>query len=101
MIRADRLPLPARPLQGDQMKAIRVHQFGDPEVLRYEDVPDPTPGPGQVVIKAQAIRVNPVETYIRAGKYGPRQFPFTPGGYAAGVIQLFGPGVTQFKPCNP
>src|SRR5436190_832017 len=69
------------------MKAIRVHQFGDPEVLRYEDVPDPTAGPGQVVIKAQAIGVNPVETYIRAGKYGPRQFPFTPGSDAAGVIQ--------------
>jgi NADPH2:quinone reductase len=80
------------------MKAIRVHQFGDPEVLRYEDVPDPTPGPGQVVIKAQAIGVNPVETYIRAGKYGPRQFPFTPGVDAAGAIQSVGPGVTQFKP---
>jgi NADPH2:quinone reductase len=80
------------------MKAIRVHQFGEPEVLRYEDVPDPTPGPGQVVIKAQAIGVNPVETYIRAGKYGPRQFPFTPGADAAGAIQSVGPGITQFKP---
>jgi NADPH2:quinone reductase len=80
------------------VKAIRVHQFGEPEVLRYEEVPDPSPGQGQVVIEAQAIGVNPVETYIRAGKYGPRQFPFTPGADAAGAIQSVGPGVIQFKP---
>lgn len=80
------------------MKAIRVHQFGEPDVLKFEDVPDPTPAAGQVVIKVNAIGVNPVETYIRAGKYGPRQFPFTPGTDAGGVIHSVGPGVTQFKP---
>jgi NADPH2:quinone reductase len=79
------------------MRAIRVHQFGEPEVLRYEETPDPTPGPGQVVIKVHAIGVNPVETYIRAGKYGPRQFPYVPGTDAAGTIQAVGSGVTQFK----
>jgi len=79
------------------MHAIRVHQFGEPEVLRYEEIPDPTPGPGQVVIKVHAIGVNPVETYIRAGKYGPRQFPYVPGTDAAGTIQAVGSGVTQFK----
>jgi NADPH2:quinone reductase len=80
------------------MKAIRIHQFGDPNVLKLEDLPDPTPAANQVLIKVQAIGVNPVETYIRAGKYGPRQFPFTPGTDVGGTIQTVGPGVTQFKP---
>ena len=79
------------------MHAIRVHQFGEPEVLRYEEIPDPTPGPGQVVLKVHAIGVNPVETYIRAGKYGSRQFPYVPGTDAAGTIHALGSGVTQFK----
>src|SRR5260370_34685480 len=80
------------------MKGMCVHGFGDPEVVRYEDVPDPAPGPGQVVIKAQAIGVNPVETYIRAGKYGPREFPFTPGTDAAGEVIAVGAGIGRFKP---
>jgi NADPH2:quinone reductase len=80
------------------MKAIRVHQFGEPDVLKLEDVPDPTPGPGQVVIRAKAIGVNPVETYVRSGKYGPRTFPYTPGSDLAGVIESVGPGVSQHKP---
>src|SRR5258705_203162 len=79
------------------MKAIRVHEFGDPEVLKYQDVPDPTPGPGQVVVRVRAIGVNPVETYIRAGKYGPRPFPFTPGADCAGEIDAVGPGMTAWK----
>jgi NADPH2:quinone reductase len=80
------------------MKAIRVHQFGGPEVLKLEEVPDPRPGPGQVLLRVHAIGVNPVETYIREGKYGPRQFPFTPGFDAAGIVEAAGPGVTQLKP---
>jgi NADPH:quinone reductase len=76
------------------MKAIRVHQFGDPDVLKLEEVPDPRPGPGQVVVRAKAIGVNPVETYVRAGKYGPRTFPYTPGSDVAGVIEAVGPGVS-------
>jgi NADPH2:quinone reductase len=79
------------------MKAIRVHQFGPPHVLQLEDLPDPTPAAGQVVIKVEAIGVNPVETYIRAGTYGPRPFPFTPGSDCAGTVQAVGPGVTAFK----
>ena len=79
------------------MKAIRVHEFGDPEVLKLEDVPDPSPGPGQVVVRVRAIGVNPVETYIRAGRYGPREFPFTPGSDCAGTIHEIGPGVKQWK----
>jgi NADPH2:quinone reductase len=79
------------------MQSIRVHQFGEPDVLRLETLPDPTPGPAQVVIKIHAIGVNPVETYVRAGKYGPRTFPYTPGSDCAGIIQSVGQGVTQFK----
>ena len=51
------------------MKAIRVHQFGGPEVLQLEEVPDPQPGPGQVVVRVHAAGVNPVEAYIRTGTY--------------------------------
>ena len=80
------------------MKAIRVHQFGGPEVMQLEDVADPTPGPGQVVVRVEAAGVNPVETYIRAGNYGPRQFPYTPGSDAGGVVEAIGPGVSSVKP---
>jgi NADPH:quinone reductase len=80
------------------MKAIRVHEFGGPEVLRYEDAPDPTAGKGQVVIRVHATGVNPVDTYVRSGVYGPRTFPFTPGLDAAGVIESVGEGVTAFQP---
>jgi NADPH2:quinone reductase len=80
------------------MKAIRVHSFGDPDVLKLEDVPAPAPGGGQVLIDVRAIGVNPVDTYIRAGKYGPRPFPFTPGFDAAGVVESVGAGVTSVKP---
>src|SRR2546423_7825178 len=79
------------------MKAIRVHEFGGPEVLKLEEVPELSAGPGQVVVRVRAIGVNPVETYIRAGRYGPREFPFTPGADCAGTIQGVGAGVTQWK----
>lgn len=80
------------------MKAIRVHRFGGPEVLKLEEVPDPKVGPGQVVIRARAIGINPVETYVREGKYGPKEFPYTPGSDAAGLIEAVGVNVTRFKP---
>ena len=80
------------------MKAILVHQFGEPEVMKLEDAPDPVAGAGQVVVKLNAIGVNPVDTYIRAGKYGAREFPFVPGQDGAGVVESVGGGVTKFKP---
>jgi NADPH2:quinone reductase len=79
------------------MKSIRIHQFGGPEVLKLEDLPDPKPAEGQVLLRIHAIGVNPVETYIRDGKYGPRDFPFTPGSDAAGVVEALGPGVKTVK----
>lgn len=80
------------------MKAIRVHTFGGPEVLTLEDIPDPKPGAGQVVIRVQAIGVNPVDTYIRAGIYGNRTMPYIPGSDAAGTIEAVGPSIHQLKP---
>ncbi|MEO6437400.1 MAG: NADPH:quinone reductase [Tepidisphaeraceae bacterium] len=73
------------------MQSIRVHAFGDPDVLKLEEIPAPTAGPGQVLVAIKAIGVNPVDTYIRAGKYGPRPFPYTPGFDAAGTIESVGP----------
>src|SRR5918997_1932628 len=80
------------------MKAIRVHEPGGPEVLKLEEMPDPTPGPGQVLIKVHAVGVNPVETYIRKGIYGWKVWPYTPGSDGAGVVEAVGEGVTAFKP---
>jgi NADPH2:quinone reductase len=78
------------------MKAISVRGFGEPEVLKLEDRPDPTPGAGEVVVRLQAIGINPVEVYIRMGIYGQREFPYTPGSDGGGVVEAVGPGVTRF-----
>ena len=80
------------------MKAIRVHEFGGPEVLRLEEVPTPQPRLGQVLVCMQAIGVNPVETYIRAGTYAYKPtLPYTPGNDGAGVVEQVGPDVNEFK----
>lgn len=81
------------------MKAVRVHEFGGPEVLQIEETADPTPGPGQVLIKVHAIGVNPVETRIRAGVYTPRpDLPYTSGTDAAGTVEALGEGVEGLVP---
>jgi len=80
------------------MKAIRVKQFGGPEVMHLEDVPDLKPGPAQVVVRIHAAGVNPVESYIRAGTYGRLpNLPYTPGTDGAGTIEAVGQGVTRFR----
>jgi len=77
------------------MKAIRIHETGGPEVLRVEEVPDPTPGPGELLIEVEATGVNFIEIYQREGLYQvPR--PFTPGSEAAGVVSAVGPNVSKF-----
>lgn len=80
------------------MRAIRVKEFGGPEVLRLEDVSDPQPQKGEVVVRIRAAGVNPVDTYIRAGIY-PRKpgLPYTPGADGAGVVESVGEGVTRLK----
>jgi NADPH2:quinone reductase len=80
------------------MKAIRVHQFGDPEVMQMEELPEPRSGPAQVVVRVKAAGVNPVDTYIRAGAYGERPLPYTPGLDAAGIVEAVGDGVTRLAP---
>jgi NADPH:quinone reductase len=81
------------------MKAIRVHAFGGPEVLRLEDIPAPRPAAGQVLIRVRAAGVNPYDTYMRNGTYAIKPpLPYTPGSDAAGTIESVGDGVTRFKP---
>jgi len=88
-----------RPAQEQSMKAIRVHEFGGPEVLRLEEVPMPRPGPSQVLVRMHAVGVNPVETYIRAGTFGYRPtLPYTPGNDGAGVVEEIGSDVNKLKP---
>lgn len=79
------------------MKAIRIHQTGGPEVLRYEEVPSPTPGPGQVLVNLQAIGVNYAEINARSGGGAAATLPMTPGGEGAGVVAALGEGVTEVK----
>ncbi|MBI1872705.1 MAG: NADPH:quinone reductase [Acidobacteria bacterium] len=80
------------------MKAIRAHQFGDPGVLSIEDVPDPQPGPEQVLVRVHAAGVNPVDTYIRAGTYARKpQLPYTPGSDGAGVVSAVGAAATSVR----
>src|SRR5579863_1866430 len=80
------------------MKAIRVHEFGGPEVLKLEDVPEPSAGAGQVLVRIHATGVNPLDTYIRSGQSPIKPpLPYTPGMDAAGVVESVGDGVKQFK----
>jgi NADPH:quinone reductase len=81
------------------MKAIVVHEFGGPEVLKLEEVPTPKPAAGQVLVRVHAVGVNPYDTYMRAGTYAVKPpLPYTPGSDGAGVIEAVGPGVTKVKP---
>jgi NADPH2:quinone reductase len=67
--------------------------------MKIEDVPDPAPGPGQVLIRVHAVGVNPVETYIRAGTYARKpNLPYIPGSDVGGTVEKAGSGVTAFKP---
>jgi len=79
------------------MKAIRVHQFGGPEVLRLDEVPVPKPAAGQVLVKLHAVGVNPVETYFRSGANPNLMLPWTPGMDGAGIIESIGEGVAGVK----
>jgi NADPH:quinone reductase len=76
--------------------AIRVHQTGGPEVLKWEGVEVPAPGPGQVRLKQRAVGVNYIDTYQRSGLYK-LPLPFVPGNEGAGDVVAVGPGVTDFK----
>lgn len=78
------------------MRAIRIHETGGPEKLRFEELPDPVPGPGELCIRVEAVGVNFIDTYHRSGLY-PVPLPRTLGGEAAGVVTAVGAGVTAFR----
>jgi NADPH2:quinone reductase len=79
------------------MKSIRAQQFGGPEVLQLKNVPDPEPGPNQVLIHVRAVGVNPIETYIRAGRNPNLSLPYTPGTDAAGEVARIGASVRHLN----
>jgi NADPH2:quinone reductase len=79
------------------MRAIRVNQAGGADVLRVEEVADPTPGAGELLIDVEATGVNFIEIYQREGLYA-MTHPYTPGSEAAGTVRAVGSGVTEFKP---
>jgi NADPH2:quinone reductase len=80
------------------MRAIRVSQFGGPEVLKLEEIPTPTPAAGQVLVHVRAAGVNPYEAAQRAGTYAIKPpLPYTPGSDAAGVVESVGAAVTRVK----
>lgn len=77
------------------MKAIRAHAFGGPEVLQLDEIDDPVPGPGEVLVRIEAAGVNPADTYMLGGAYAIKpDLPYIPGGDAAGTIEAVGAGVT-------
>lgn len=84
----------------ENMRAVRIHNYGGPEVLRFEDAPRPTPGSGELLIRIHAAAVNPVDWKVRAGYLKgriPYPLPFIPGWDVSGVVEATGPGVTKFR----
>jgi NADPH:quinone reductase len=82
------------------MNAIVIHQFGSPDVLKYEDVPEPSPRKGEIRIRVHAATVNRVlDVSLRAGKEGHRKpvLPLIPGVDCAGIVDAVGPGVTRWR----
>jgi NADPH2:quinone reductase len=79
------------------MKAVRIHEFGGPEVLELDDVPMPEPGAGEARVKVEAVGANFIDTYHRKGLYK-LPLPFTLGQEAGGTVDAVGPGVTEVRP---
>ena len=77
------------------MKAVRAHQVGGPEVLKFEDVPEPAPGPGEAIVDIKAIGVNYTDVSSRKGTNLPDAFPWTPGREGSGVVTAVGEGVAE------
>ena len=84
------------------MKAIIVRQFGEPEVMKLEDVPTPEPVGTQVLVRVRATGVNPVDTYLRTGNHAHApKLPYTPGKDAAGIVAAIGEKVSKFISGDP
>ena len=83
------------------IKAIRVHDYGNADQLKLEQIPQPEPQEGEVLVRVYAAAVNPVDWKIRAGwlkNFRPSTFPYVPGADLAGVVEKVGSGVTSFQP---
>lgn len=81
------------------MKAIRAHAFGGPEMLQLDELPEPSPGAGQVRVRLHAVGVNPFDTYMLSGTYAIKPtLPYSPGADGAGVVDAVGPGVERVGP---
>src|SRR5436189_2869468 len=78
------------------MKAVRIHAAGGPEVLKYEDVPEPQPKAGEAVVKVDAAGLNYIDVYYRTGQYK-AELPLTPGMEAGGTVTAVGDGVHDVK----
>ena len=86
------------------MKAVRIHEFGGPDNLVYEDAPKPEAGDGEVLIQVAAAGINPVDSMIEQGKMeqqAPHSLPLIPGWDVAGTVAAVGPGVTNFQVGDP
>src|SRR5437879_9803890 len=82
------------------MKAIRIHNYGGPEVLQYEDAPRAKPQAGEVLIRVHAAGVNPIDWKVREGQmkdFWPHKFPLILGWDLSGVVEELGRGVSRFK----
>lgn len=79
------------------MKAVRIHAFGGPEAMRYEDAPRPEPKAGEVLIKVHATTANPADYKMASGRLGPLPLPFTLGFDFSGTVEALGQGVTKWK----
>ena len=79
------------------VKAVRVHEYGGPDKLRYEDIEVGAPGPGEAYVRHTAIGVNFADTHNREGRYPLPYLPHVLGGEAAGVVEAVGPGMTDIK----
>lgn len=80
------------------VKAIRVAEWGGPEVMKWVDIDPTKPGPGEVLVRHKAIGLNFIDVYFRSGLYKTPNMPFTPGNEAAGDVVAVGEGVSEFKP---
>src|SRR5882672_1558415 len=79
------------------MKAVYIQQFGGPEVLKYGDLPDPSTGPGQIVVDTFAASINGADWKVRAGQYGQPKFPLILGRDFSGVVSAVGDGVADLR----
>src|SRR6476660_8307074 len=82
------------------MKAVRIHKYGGPEVLKYEEAPRPQPQAGEVLIRVHAAGVNPIDWKVREGEMKelwPHTFPLILGWDLSGVVEELGTGVSRFK----